>query len=238
MIKKERTERPRYYEIEQFRRSVNRKMWFVMLFLGTLTLLSLFTAFVAFARPIPVVVFDSKGRPVLFEDTVSPRQNMQDVRVEYFVQEFVRRWVGVDSVNIDDDMERALSMMTPAFRQVVMTNEDEISRRAKYKHQNVRSLIGDWKVRVGNYDHKKIDARINVLATGKMKFVPRFGEVAAEKPGEPTEVSRQFLSQIVLQRVPVTRVSIHGLLVEYCHTKFFENKKQLDAYMLERAATK
>jgi len=237
-MKKEKTERPRYYEIESFRRSVNRKLWFVMLFLGTLTLFSLFTAFVAFARPVPVVVFDAKGRPVLFEDTVSPRQNMQDVRVEYFVQEFIRRWVGVDSVNIDDDLERALSMMTPSFRQVVMSNESEISRRAKYKHQNVRSLIGNWSVSIGKYDPAKIDSKINVLAKGKMKFVPRFGEVAAEKHGETTEVSQQFLTQIVLQRVPITRVSIHGLQVEYCHTKFFENKKQLDAYMLERAATK
>ena len=237
-MKKEKDDfpQPRYYEIEAFRRSVNRKLWLVMGFLGTTTLASLFLAFVAFARPLPVVAFDKRGRAILFEDTVSPRYTLSDVRIEYFTREFVRRWVGIDSVNVDEDTQGALNVMTPEFRKVVMADRREMSRRAGYKGKNVRSLFSDWRIRIGKYDPADKEGKVYVLASGKMTFVPRFGEVTGTDG--PSEVTRHFLTQLVLRRVPVTRVSVDGLQVGYSHTRFFTDRDQLEAYMLERATTR
>jgi hypothetical protein len=220
---------PRFYELEAFRRSVGRKLWFGMILLFIVSLGSLLLALVAIAKPVPVVAFDSQGRPVLFEDTVTPRQKLEDVRIEYFVQEFVRRYVGVDSAAITEDLNAALAMMTPAFRQIVAADEAELARRKQYEGQNIRSAVRDWKVRIGAYKPEDTSGKVHVLVTGKMVFEPRFGEL--EGGGE---VLRFFLSQIVLQRVPVTKISIHGLLVDFCHTRFFDSLQDLEVFALQR----
>ena len=220
---------PRFYELESFRRSMGRRLWFGMGILGLVSLCSLFLALAAIAKPIPVVVFDSQGRPVLFEDTVTPRQKLEDVRVEFFVEEFVRHYVGVDSAAVTDDLNASLAMMTPTFRQVVAADEAELARRKQYEGQNIRSLITDWKVRIGAYRPEETTGKVHVLVTGKMLFAPRFGELEGNG-----EVSRFFMSQIVIQRVPVTKISIHGLLVDFCHTRFFDSQQDLEAFALQR----
>ena len=64
-----------------------------------------------------------------------------------------------------------------------------------------------------------------------MSFEPRFGKVDGEG-----QVARWFVAQLVLQRVPVTRISIHGLQAAYCHTDFFDTKEALDAHMLQKSS--
>ena len=151
---------PRYYELEAFRRSVNRKMWFGMGGLLAVAVLSLGLTLIALARPLPVVVFDSRGRPVLFEDTASPRREITDIRIEYFAKDFIESYVGVDSANITDDLEKSLNMMTPALRQAVKTDRKELAGRKSYEGKNIRSFISDWKVRIGKYDPKDLNGKI------------------------------------------------------------------------------
>ena len=222
---------PRYYELEAFRKSVSLRLWLGMGFLFVAAVLSLGLALIAFARPIPVVVLDKSGRALLFKDTFSARHEMSDVRIEYFVEKFVRAYVGIDSANVAADLEDSLNMMTPVFRQVVAADTDDLARRKKYEGQNIQTSIGDWKVRIGKYDAADTKQRIHVLVTARMGFEPRFGQVEGEG-----KVERWFLSQIVLERVPVTKLSIHGLLVAYCDTRFFDEKADLDHYLGERAA--
>lgn len=221
---------PRYYEIEAFRRSVNRKLWFGMTALVVVAVLSLGLALIAFARPLPVVVFDSKGRPILFEDTASPRRELTDIRIEYFAEEFIGAYVGVDSAAITEDLKKALGMMTPVFRKAVAEDQKELAERGKYRGQNIRSVMSELKVRIGKYDPEDLAGKIYLLVTGKMSFEPRFGEMDGEG-----EVSRWFVTQLVLQRVPVTKLSVHGLLVDYCHNGLFETKGELEAHMAEKA---
>ena len=221
---------PRYYEMEVFRRSVNRKLWIGMGGLLVVTVISLGLALIAFARPVPVVVFDSKGRPILFEDTATPRRELSDVRIEYFAEEFIRAYVGVDSAAITEDLKKALSMMTPVFRKAVAENQKELAERGKYRGRNIRSVMSSWKVRIGKYDPEDLAGKVYLLVTGKMSFEPRFGEMDGEG-----EVSRWFVTQLVLQRVPVTKLSVHGLLVDYCHTSLFDTKAEIEAHMAEKA---
>ena len=56
---------------------------------------------------------------------------------------------------------------------------------------------------------------------------PRRGEVEGEG-----RVNRWFMAQLVLQRVPVSKLSIHGILADYCHTSFFDSKEALENHML------
>ena len=226
-----RKEKPRYYELEVFRRSVNRKLWIGMATLAVVAVLSLGLALIAFARPIPVVAFDSLGRPILFEDTATPRRQLTDIRIEHFAKEFISTYVGVDSASIVEDLEKSLNMMTPDFRNKIAMDKKELAGRKQYENQNIRSVIGDWKVRIGKYDPEDISGKVYLLVSGKMNFEPRFGEMEGEG-----EVARWFVTQIVLQRVPVTKISIHGLLASYCHTRYFDSEDALDKYKLEKAS--
>ena len=221
---------PRYYEMETFRRSVNRKLWFGMTALVVVAVLSLGLALIAFARPVPVVVFDSEGKPILFEDTATPRRELSDIRIEYFAKEFIRTYVGVDSASITEDLKKALEMMTPVFRKALTENQKELAERGKYRGRNIRSLMSEWKVRIGKYNPEDMAGKIYLLVSGKMFFEPRFGELDGEG-----EVSRWFLVQLVLQRVPVTKISIHGMLTDYCHTRLFDTKESLEAHLAEKA---
>ena len=69
-------------------------------------------ALLSIIRPIPVLAFDQRGRPILFEDTFTPRLQLSNVRVEYFADQFLDKFVGIDSANITDDFSAALNMMT------------------------------------------------------------------------------------------------------------------------------
>ena len=226
---------PHYYELEEFRRSVNRKIWFVIAFLGVVTLCSLFFAVLSFIRPIPVVVLDKGGQAALYTETASSRQSMDEVRINYFTKEFLQSFIGVDSVLVQDDLQKALNMMTPVFRKLIKANDEELARRAEFKDRNVKSHFEDQKITLGKYDPNASTGKIYLLAQGKIVFEPRFGSVEPAQGGAEPELARWFVSQIVLQRVSVTELTIHGLLVDFCQTKYFPTKDDLDKYKLEKA---
>src|SRR5688572_8447380 len=107
---------PPRLELEAFRRSVNRKLWSAIGILALIAGGCVFLALLAVIRPIPVLAFDARGRPILFEDTVTPRLQLSNMRIEYFAQEFLEKFVGIDSANVTDDFSAALNMMTPRLR--------------------------------------------------------------------------------------------------------------------------
>jgi hypothetical protein len=224
---------PKYYEFEQMRRSINRKYLPAVIISLFLALVSMGIAFLAFARPIPVVVFDSAGKPILFEDTATPRMTMDDIRVTWFTKEFIKKWVGVDSARIDEDLHESLAMMTPVFRGIVIKEDAEVEKRAQYKNANLRALFDDWDVRIGKYDPEDFEGKIHTLVTGRMVFEPRFGQV---EPGPDGEVNIQswFLAEVIVQRTPVRTNSVHGMLVRYAHTTMFDTRKSSPPTSTER----
>src|SRR5689334_17857688 len=113
---------PELTELDAFRRSVNRKIWAVILCLGFLTSGSLLLALITLARPVPVVAFDRDGHPLLFADTITPSRRMDNIRIEAFAREFLERWACVDSANVADDFTRAVNMMTPRYRKIVLSD--------------------------------------------------------------------------------------------------------------------
>src|SRR5688572_31940087 len=94
---------PPRLELEAFRRSVNRKLWFAVGSLGLVALGCVMLALLAIIRPIPVLAFDARGRPILFEDTVTPRLELSNMRIEYFAEVFLEKFVGIDSANVTED---------------------------------------------------------------------------------------------------------------------------------------
>src|SRR5688572_10393619 len=130
---------PPRLELEAFRRSVNRKLWFAIGFLGMVALGCVLLALLAIIRPIPVLAFDAKGRPLLFEDTVKPRLQLSDLRIEYFAEQFLEKFVGIDSANISDDFSAALNMMTPRLRRIVIGEGKEFERKRKHQDSNLKS---------------------------------------------------------------------------------------------------
>ena len=225
---------PKYYEIETFRRSTNKKIWFGMIGLVAVALTSIFLALVALARPIPVVVFDNEGQPTLFTDTKLPRQTLTDVRIEYYTRDFIKKWVGVDSAAINEYLEESLKMMTPRHREIIINDEAGLAKRNSYHEKNLKTFFSNWKVRIGRYDPQDLSGLVHVLAVGKVTFEPRFGEMES---GDSL-VYRWFQSQLVLQRVPVSLVSIHGLQVDFEQTKFFDSEDDLNAYIMSEATRK
>ncbi len=220
---------PRYYEFDALKKSVSRKIWAGMGFMMLVTVFSLFLALVAAARPIPVVVYDN-GKPILFTDTTTPRHELTDLRIEYFTKVFLKKFICVDSARLEEDLQTALNMMTPVFRKVVFEDSTEMSNRKKYKNQNIKSFITEFSIRIGNYDQTDLNAKIHSLATGKINFEPRFGQLEGEG-----EVFRYFVSQIALQRVPVTLLSIHGLQLDFVYSKMFDDKSELEKYIVSQA---
>jgi hypothetical protein len=218
---------PEITELEAFRRSVNRKIWTVVLGLLVVALATLGLLLVVLARPIPVVAIDQEGRPILFKDTVSPRIHLENTRVEYFSKEFLGRFMCVDSLDVAEDFAAALNGMTPRLRKIVLADEKEAARRAQLKSDNMKSRIVEMKTKIGGYDPDQSDGRVNLVAWGKLHYSPRLGG------DNDMGVDHFFYAQLVLQRVPVSEVSIHGLLVDFVQVKFFDQSTALDAHLLK-----
>jgi len=226
---------PKYYEFESMRKTINRKYLPVVILSMLLAFVSMGFAFLAFARPIPVVVFDSQGQPILFEDTSTARMTMDNVRVEWFVTKFAKLWVGVDSANIQQDLQTSLNMMTPVLRKIILDEGAELSRRNEYKDANIRSLFDEIHVRIGKYDPNDFEGKISTLVTGRMTFVPRYGQLEPG-PGGETGIEKWFFTQVVIQRTPVRTNSVHGMLVHYVQTTLFDEKGKLEAYLARKAS--
>lgn len=222
---------PRLTELAAFRRSVNRKMWACIGLITTIGLGGLALAFIAFTRPVPVVMFDGEGRPVLFDDTVTPRVELSLMRVEHFAEAFIERFVEVDSATVEQDFAKALNMMTPRLRQLMLGDPAETQRRQASAHGNLRGAFDELHLRVAEFDPEDVDGRVYLVAHGPLRFAPRFGDVI----DGPAEVTQHALVELALQRVPVSRGAIHGLLVDYAHTRFFPDAEALARHGLQRA---
>src|SRR5687767_6055134 len=143
---------PPRIELEAFRRSVNRKLWFAVMTLAVVALASLALTVLAIIRPMPVLAFDARGRPILFEDTVTPRLQLSNMRIEYFAELFLEKFVGIDSTNITEDFSAALNMMTPRLRRIVMQDGQELERKRKHQDANLKSRFEEVQIRMGEYD--------------------------------------------------------------------------------------
>lgn len=221
---------PRLTEVAAFRRSVNRRMWIIITLLGLTTAGSLLLALLAFTRPIPVVMFDGDGRPMLFDDTVSPRTQLTRMRVEHFAEAFLDRFVAVDSATVSKDFATALNMMTPSLRAITLADAGEAERRRSITEGNLRGELIGLNLEVAAFDADDVTGRVYVVAIAQLRMRPRFGAVA-DGPGE---ITRHMLTELALQRVPVSRQAIHGLLVDYAHTRFFADQTALEAEALRR----
>lgn len=224
--------RPKYYELEQFRRSVNRKIWTVVCGSLLISLLCVGLAALHVLKPIPVVAFDQEGRAMMFADTMSPRLTLERVRVEYFSERFLELFVGIDSASIERDFADALNMMTPRLREIMMNDEGELARRAELADANVHSRFDGLTVKMADYDPEDTGAKVYAVATGKMVFEPRVG-VLPEEEGRGV-ITKHLFSELVFHRVPISKVAIHGMLVDYVHTKVFDNEEQLRVFALKR----
>src|SRR5687768_18605530 len=103
---------PPRIELEAFRRSVNRKLWFAVGCLGLVALGCVLVALLAIIRPMPVLAFDARGRPILFEDTVTPRLQLSHVRIENFAEETRAKLSGTDARNLTEGFGRAPNITT------------------------------------------------------------------------------------------------------------------------------
>ena len=222
---------PKLIEVEEFRRSVNRKIWFVIFLLCGISTFSLFLVFMNAVKPIPVVVIDSEGRPIVFSNTVTPHQTISDHRIRGFTKEFMARFVGIDSLAIKKDLTHALNMMTPTLRTILAKDNDYIRRRNKYEDANLQSRFESMNIKIGDYDERNTTDPIYLIVTGKMSFSPRLGDVqgTAEQ-----ELSQYYLTQLQIQRQPITENNPYGLLTHYVHTEFFNTEDELKLYALKK----
>ena len=221
--------RIRYYELEQFKRNVRRFQWIALGLCGLVSLLTLIVALFALSKPIPVVAFDSQGRPILFADTVSPRLKLEQMRVEAFATDFLESFIGIDSSNLDRDLSESLSMMSPRLQDIVLHDNKEMQRRAGYEEANVRSRFASLQTKISPYDPENGSVRIYLIAWGEIVYEPREGVV-----DEALHQRRWFFSQVALQRVAITAQAIHGLTVDYVNTKFFASEDDLKVFSLKR----
>lgn len=221
---------PHLTEIAAFRRSVTRRMWVIVALLGLTTLGALLLALLAFTRPVPVVAFDAEGKPLLFADTATPRMALSQVRVEHFAQAFLERYVALDSATIDRDYAAALNMMTPDLRTIMIADADEARRRSSIAVGNLRGELIGLRLEIADFDPDDVDGRVYVVAVGQLRMRPRFGAVT-DGPGE---ITRHVLTELALQRVPVSKPAIHGLLVDFVHTRFLEDPAAVEAESLRR----
>jgi hypothetical protein len=218
---------PPFLELEAFRRSVNRKLWFGMGSLAAVAIAATTGGFLTLLRPIPVVMLDGRGRPVLFEDTITPRLQMEEARVEYFGQHFLRHFMGLNGAHREDDLATAWNLMTPDLRRVAMHDAKTQKPTTAGWMAPVRTEFEPLSMRVGRYDPEDTEAEIPVVAFGKL--VPQ----DTPNEGAPSALNQPyFFVRLVLQRVPVTKVTLFGLLVAYAEPKYFESQEALEVFVL------
>ena len=222
--------RVHFLELEAFRRSVNRRIWGAIGGLVLITLAALGVALVAFARPIPVVMLDGKGQPVLFEDTVTPRLRMEEVRVEYFCTEFLKAFSAVDSTQVDEQLEAVANQMSPRLRRLFVSDDKELARRKKHAELNLKARFDTLDLKIATFDPDDADARIYVVASGALRFRTKLGELSED---EDHQLVQYYYAQLVLERVPVSRDHIHGLQVDFVRTQFFDSPEALEVHLLK-----
>lgn len=216
------------YDIEAFRRGINRKMWVVIAASIATSLLALLVALAAVARPVPVIAFDAKGRAIVFDDTVNPALEVTEVRIEHFTGLFLQRFVGIDSSRLQLDLAEAVNMMTPQARQIALREGREVKRRLAYEHGNVRSRFVDLQVRIGDLEPQG-SGDIYVVAWGKQLFEPIIAPPTADET-----IEQWFYAEVVLAQVDISRQTPYGLLVKRIDSRPFDDIQKLEAALLKR----
>lgn len=215
--------RMRYADIEEYRRSINRRLMFRESFAWLLsTICVLVTAFVL-SKPAAVIAFDTEGRPMVFRDTLTPAIETNAIRVEAFVRDFLELFAGIDATELIDDYERSLKMMTPALGRVTQDKGVELQRRQKYAGTRIRSRFTPLHTRIADF---RADADlIYAVAWGRQEFYL----VGEAKP----PVTRFIFVELEVQRVPVRITTPAGLLVARYTIDSFEDQAKMEAKKLE-----
>jgi hypothetical protein len=216
-------------ELEIFRRRLHRQVWFGMGGLVVVSVAALGVALVAFARPIPVVVFDGAGRPVLFEDTATPRLRMEQVRVEWFARHFLEAFSAVDSTAVEENITRAVNLMSPTLRRIFLADEKEMARRRKHAELNLKGRFEGLTFQVADFDAEDAGAKIYLVATGRMVFRPKLGEMRDEEPPSSSTTTRNWCcSGCPSPETPPTasRSTSFG-------RGFFDTSEDLEVYVLK-----
>ncbi len=227
MLSRQNTE-PRYLEIDDIRRSQDRRWWFVTSGSIAVAAICALAAYGSSSRSPGVVIYDRNGHPRLFDDVDAPRWHMDDMRIEYFTELFIRRFVGIDSANLQIDLTEALNMMTPRLRKVTITEGAVAKNRSLWQDRNVRTRFDSeaMEVRIGRYDPTDQAARIPVLVTGQKIYGAKFGAL----PKGETEPVEWFCARIELERVKVTKDAIFGLAVNSITVNPFDSREGLENF--------
>jgi hypothetical protein len=120
--------------------------------------------------------------------------------------------------------------MTPRYRRIVLNDTEEVKRRKKRTDFNMKSRFATFETKISAYDPEDQNAKLFLVIFGKMRFVPK----AATGGLEDAEVFKYYFTELALQRVPVTKESIHGLLVDYAYTRLFDKEEDMNVYALKR----
>ena len=217
----------RNLELEDFRRAVNRKLWLGMGALSVAAIGALCVALALAVKPTPVVVFDSEGQPVVFEDTVTPALSMSELRVKAFARRFLKVFVAMDAQRMNEELAAATTMMTPRFRRIFVADDDAVQRRAQFRSLNLRARLGALTFRIAPFAEDDPTGRIHLWAWGPIVFRPASGPMNDEHSH-----TQHVLVQLTLQRAPVSETTIHGLFVDFASTKMFETQSQLEAELV------
>jgi len=213
-----------YYDIEEFRRATNRKMWAVIGVSAFTSFIALLIALLAVSKPTPVIAYDSQGRPVVFEDSVTPRVQMDEIRVEAYMRSFSELWVGIDSDTVAKDFKKAVGLMTPRLRDIVVTEGAELKTRSGYLGQDVGTVFQDVQVKIADYDIEDTSADVHGVVWGKAVFKQKLAQGSEIMP-------KYFVMKTKLERVPLTVKNPWGLEVDFVETKLFDNEDALRVFV-------
>ncbi len=217
-----------HLELDAFRRSVDRRLWLGMGLLAVVALGALCVALALAVRPMPVVAFDGTGRPIVFRDTRTPALEMDELRVKAFVTDFLKAFVALDSSRIDEDLAASTAMMTPRFRRVFLADQAAVERRAQFRQLRARARLGKLTFRIAPFRADDVTGQIYVMAYGPMVLRP------LNAGADDDRLQRQhILVRLVLQRAPVSDVTIHGLMVDAATVRLFDTNEALRIELLK-----
>lgn len=190
--------------------------------MGLVCLASIFVALVAFARPMPVVMWDRTAQEaVLVSDTRSPRLRLEGWQIEATAKRFAERFVGFWGPVARRDAAEAANMMTERFRTIYMADEGALKQIQARDGANIRAQLRGLKVRIGRYDPEELGGQVHVVLTANRHFEPIVGQ------GEP---AMDFvLLKLVMQRVPLSPKALLGLKVDFAEVKTFPSIERLNA---------
>jgi hypothetical protein len=190
--------------------------------MGLLSLCSIFVALVAFARPIPVVMWDrDAGQAVLVQDTKTPRLRLEEWQIEATAKQFAERFIGFAGPVARRDAAQAANMMTERFRTIYMADESALTLIKERDGSNIEARLLRPTVEIGRYDPDNLGGNVHVVLTATRQFSPLVGD------GQPH--SDYVLLRLVLMRVPLSPDALLGLKVDFANVQTFPTLKRLNA---------